>query len=44
MHNNKEEIKDEEPMEIGFGFVAKILIMAAGLVALVVGIPYLLMK
>jgi len=39
----KEELQNEEPMEIGFGFVAKILAIGLGLVTLIVGIPYLIM-
>jgi len=39
----KEELQDEEPMKIGSGFVVKVLLIAAGLVTLIVGIPYLIM-
>jgi len=40
----KEELKDEEPMELGAGFGVKILLIAAGLVTIIVGVPYFLMK
>jgi len=40
----KEELKDEEPMELGAVFGIKVLLFAAFLVAIVVGVPYLLMK
>jgi hypothetical protein len=40
----KEELKDEEPMKLGAGFGIKILIVAASLVAIIVGVPYFLMK
>jgi hypothetical protein len=40
----KEELKNEAPMQLGAGFGIKVLIFAAGLVAIVVGIPYFLMK
>jgi len=40
----KEELKDEKPMQLGAGFGIKVLIVAAGLVAIIVGVPYFLMK
>jgi len=40
----KEKLKDEEPMQLGVGFGIKVLIIAAGLVAIIVGVPYFLMK
>ena len=40
---NKEEVQNEEPMEIGSGFVVKILLIGSGLVTLIIGIPYLMM-
>jgi len=40
----KEELKDEEPMELGAGFGIKVLLFAAFLVAIVIGVPYFLMK
>ena len=41
---NNEEFKDEEPMKIGTGFVVKVLLIGAGLVGIVIGIPYLIMN
>ena len=41
---NNEEFKDEEPMKIGAGFVVKVLLIGAGLVSIVIGIPYLIMN
>jgi len=43
-NKHNEELQNEEPMEIGAGFMLKILIGGLFLVSLVVGIPYLLMK
>jgi hypothetical protein len=40
----KEELKDEEPMQLGAEFGIKVIIFAAFLVAIVVGVPYFLMK
>jgi hypothetical protein len=40
----KEELQDEEPMELGAGFGIKVIAVAAILVAIVVGVPYFLMK
>jgi hypothetical protein len=42
--SKKEELKDEEPMKLGTLFGIKIIIVAAFLVSIVVGIPYFLMK
>jgi len=42
--SKKEELKDEEPMELGAGFGIKILIIVAALITIIVGVPYLLMK
>jgi len=40
----KEELQDEEPMQLGAGFGIKVLIVAAILVSIIVGVPYFLMK
>ena len=40
----KDKNVHEEPMELGAGFAIKVLLFAAGLVAIVVGVPYFLMK
>ena len=39
-----EELRDEEPMEIGSGFVLRIIAIGVGLITVIVGIPYILMK
>jgi hypothetical protein len=39
-----EDNEREEPMEIGFGFVARILGIGAILVAIIIGVPYFIMK
>jgi len=44
MAENKEEFQDEEPMEIGTGFVLKVLAIALGLVTIIIGVPYFIMK
>jgi len=46
MAENKqtEELQDEEPMKIGTGFVIKVLAIGLGLVTIIIGVPYLLMK
>jgi len=46
MAENKqnEEFQDEEPMEIGTGFVLKVLAIGLGLVTIIIGVPYLIMK
>jgi hypothetical protein len=46
MAENKqtEEFQDEEPMEIGAGFVIKVLAIGLGLVTIIIGVPYLIMK
>ena len=41
---NNEEFRDEEPMQIGTGFVVKVLLIGAVLVSIVIGIPYLIMN
>jgi hypothetical protein len=40
----KEELQDEKPIKLGVSFGIKILIFASFLVAIIVGIPYFLMK
>jgi len=42
--NKNDEFKDEEPMEIGMGFVLKVLAIGLGLVTIIIGVPYLIMK
>jgi len=44
MAKDKEELQNEEVVEIGTGFFIKIFLIGIGLVAIIVGIPYLLMK
>ena len=46
MAENKqtEEFQDEEPMEIGSGFVLKVLGIGLILVTIIIGVPYLIMK
>jgi hypothetical protein len=39
-----EELQNEEPMKIGFSFVLKILAIGLGLVTIIIGVPYLIMK
>jgi hypothetical protein len=41
---NNEETEREEPMQIGFSFVAKILGIGAILVTIIIGVPYFVMK
>ena len=43
-NTQNEEFKDEEPMEIGSSFVLKVLAIGLGLVTIIIGIPYLIMK
>ena len=38
----KEELMDEEPIEIGAGFVIKVLAIGFGVVSVVVGLPYII--
>lgn len=40
---NKEEFKNEEPVKIGSEFVVKVLLVGAGLVSIIIGVPYLMM-
>ena len=42
--NKHEELQDEEPMKIGTGFVIRVLLIGLGLVSIIIGVPYLLMK
>jgi len=43
-NQQNKEFQDEEPMEIGSGFVIKVLAIGLGLVTIIIGIPYLIMK
>jgi len=43
-NKNNEELQDEEPMQIGTGFVLKVLAIGLGLVSIIIGVPYLIMK
>jgi hypothetical protein len=38
----KEEFVDEEPVEVGGGFVLKVFAIGLGIVTVVVGVPYLI--
>jgi len=41
---NNIENENEEPMEIGTGFVLKVLAIGIILVTIIIGVPYLIMK